>query len=330
MAGGAIILLLPFLLLANGYIGISVSNSYADNLYFIGEVEKSGNQTSASPFLSYSGFFDFDYMGNVSILDFDKEDIFIGNRVSIQKSFDLPGLGNNNHLYLNGYNFMPFNYEDYDLNEIYLGDSLSLYLGNFLFGLGMEVSYVNFSSDSIEDYMKPGIKTDLSIPMPYFYLIPGVGSGFMLYGEKRRPYYDFSLVLDFPLTGDFTFAISGNYFNLSERENDSPLSDSLLLDPFFENEGITSSSNVGLSINKIFVKHKAYLSLSLSLFEKEFFEVENMQRDDSGFLASLLYTKIVNKNTSFFVGFSSEINSSTIENLSYTKNSISGGFRLIF
>jgi hypothetical protein len=328
IAGGAIILLLPFLLLS--YTGITVSNSYTDNLYFIGEIEKRGSITNVSPFFSYSGFLDFDYWGNVSMIDFDKEDVFIGNKVGIQKRFNLPGLGNRNYLYVNGYNFTPLNYENYRLNEIYGGDSLSLYLGNFLLSADMKVAYVNFNSDSIEDYVKTELKTSFSIPMPYFYFVPGFGAGFMVYEDERLPYYSFSLVLDFPLTGDFTVVLSGDYFMLSDTENNSPLSDSLLLDPFFENEGITRSVGLGLSVNKNFVKQRAYLSLYLNLFEKDFFEVENILRNDSGLLTSLRYTKILNNNTSFFVGFSSEFNNSTIVNLSYTKNSINGGIQLIF
>ncbi len=330
MAGGAIILLLPFLLLSNSYTGFSVSNSYTDNLYFIGEIEKGGNKTNISPFLSYSGFLDFDYLGNVSIIDFDSEDIFIGNRVGIQKRFNLPGLGNRNHLYINGYNFAPLNYENYGLNEIYGGDSLSLYVGNFLLGVGMKVAYVNFNSDSVEDYIKPEIKTTLSIPMPYFYFIPGVDAGYMVYEDERLPYYTFSLSLDFPLTGDFTILFSGNYFSLMEPEENYALSDSLLLDPFFEEEGIERKVNLNLSINKTFTKQKAYLDLYLEFFEKDFFEIGGILRNESGFFGGLRYTKIINSNTSFFVSFSSQWNNSTIENLSYVKNNIGGGIQLIF
>ena len=328
MAGGAIVLLLPFILL--GYTGIKVSNSYTDNLYFIGGIEKRGNITNVSPFFSYSGFLDFDYWGSVTMIDFDEEDVFIGNRVDIQKRFNLPGFGNRNYLYANGYNFTPLNYENYRLNEIYGGDSLSLYLGNFLLSADIKITYVNFNSDSIEDYVKPEFKTNLSIPMPYFYFVPGFGAGFMVYEDKRLPWCYFSLVLDFPLTGDFTIALSGDCFLLSDTENDSPLADSLLLDPFFENEGITRSVDLSLSVNKNFVKHSGYLSLYLNLFEKDFFEVENIRRNDSGLFGSLKYTKITSKNTSFFVSFSSQVNNSSIENLNYIKNDIAVGIRLIF
>ena len=323
-------MLLPFILLSSSYSGIKLSNSYTDNLYYIGEIKRGGNQTNVSPFFSYSGFFDFDYTGDASMIDFDGEDIFIDNQVEIQKRFNLPGLGNGNYLYVNGYNFFPLNYRDYGLSEISGGDSLSLYIGNFLLGLGMEVGYVDFISDSVEDYIKPEIKTSLSIPMPYFYFIPGFDAGFMIYEDTRLPYYDFSLGLDFPLTGDFTIALSGNYFQLSLNGGDLPLSDSLLLDPFFEKEGITRNISLGVSVNKTFVGQKAYLSLYLSLFEKGFFEVENIQRDDSGFFVGLQFMKMIESNTSFFVGFSSLVNNSTIENLSYTKNSVSGGIQLIF
>lgn len=330
VAGGAIVLLLPFILLSSSYAGIKLSNSYTDNLYYIGEIERGGNQTTVSPFFSYSGFLDFDYTGNASMIDFDGEDIFIGNQFEIQKKFNLPGLGNRNYLYVNGYNFFPINYRNYGLSEISGGDSLSLYIGNLLLGLGIEVGYVDFISDSVKDYIKPEIETRVSVPMPYFYFVPGFTAGFMVYEDARLPYYDFSLGLDFPLTGDFTIALSGNYFQLSLNGSDLPLSDSLLLDPFFENEGIAKNVALGLSVRKTFVKQKAYLSLYLNLFEKGFFKVDNIQRDDSGFFVSLQFTKIVNNNTSFFVGFSSLVNNSTIENLSYTKNNVSGGIQLIF
>lgn len=330
MVGGATILLLPFLLLSNSYTGVSVSNSYTDNLYFIGEIEKGGNKTNVAPFFSCSGFLDFDYLGNVSIIDFDREDIFIGNRVGIQKTFNLPGLGNRNYLYLNGYNFTPVNYQNYGLNEIYGGDSLSLYVGNFLLGAGIKVAYVNFNSDSVKDYIRPELKTDLTIPMPYFYFVPGVDAGLMIYENERLPYYNFSLSLDFPLTGDFTILFSGNYFLLMEPKENYALSDSLLLDPFFEEEGIERKINLNLSINKTFSEQKVYLDLYLELFKKDFFEIGGILRNETGFFVDLRYTRAINNNTSFFVNFSSEINNSTIENLNYTKNNIGGGIQLIF
>lgn len=330
MAGGAVILLLPLLLLSNSYTGIKVSNSYTDNLYFIGEIEKRGNITNVSPFLGYSGFLDFDYLGDISIIDFDKDDVFIGNRVGIQKKFNLPGLGNKNYLYINGYNFTPLNYQNYGLNEIYGGDSLSLYLGKFLLSSGMKIGYVDFNSDSIEDYVKPELTADLSIPMPYFYFVPGIDVGLMFYGDERLPYYNFSISLDFPLTGDFTMAASGSYFWLSEPKDDNPLADSLLLDPFFEKEGIARNIRLNLSINKTFVEYKSYLKLYLSIFKKDFFEIGDILRNDTGLFVSLQYTKMVNKNTSFFVSFSTQMNNSTIDNLSYVKNNLGGGFQLIF
>jgi len=311
IAGGAIILLLPFLLFSNSYFGFSLSDSYTDNLYFIGEIERGGNTTNVSPFFSYSGFLDFDYSGNVSVIDFDEEDIFFGNRAGIQKISNLPGLGNKNYFYLNGYNF-------------------SSLIGNVLLSTGMEFGYMNFRHDSIEDYVKPEVKTYLSIPMPYFYFIPGVDAGLMFYENERLPYYNLSLSLNFPLTGDFSIYVSGNYFWMSEPENNYLLPDSLLLDPFFEEEGIKRNTNINLAINKSFIKYKSYLSLYLNLSEKDFFEIGDILRNDSGFFASLQYTKIINNNMSFFVSFSSKLNNSNIENLDYTKNNIGGGIQLIF
>ncbi len=330
MVGGAIILLLPLLLLSNGYGGVSVSNSYTDNIYFIGEIEKGGNRSDVSPFFSYSGLLDIDYSGNMSIIDFDEEDIFFGNRIAIQKIFNLPGLGNRNYLYLDGYSFTPLTYQNYGLNELYAGDSLSLYIAGFLLSAGMKVGYVAFDSQFMEDYIRPEIKTHISIPMPYFYLIPGIDAGLMLYENERLPYYNISLSFDFPLTGDFTLCVSGSYSSLSEPKNNYPISDSLLLDPFFEKEGIARNTNLNFSIEKTFVKYKSFLNLYLTLFEKDFFEIGDILRNDSGVFLSLQYTKIINNNLSFFLGVNSDLSNSTIENLSYTKNSIGGGIQLIF
>jgi len=330
IAGGAIILLLPFLLFSSGYLGFSVSNSFTDNLYFIGEIKKGGNIAQISPFLSYSGLLDIDYSGNMSIIDFDEEDIFFGNRIAIQKIFNFPGLGNRNYLYLDGYNFTPLTYRNYGLNELYAGDSLSLYMARFLLSAGMKVGYVAFDSEFMEDYIRPEIKTHISIPMPYFYLIPGIDAGLMLYENERLPYYNISLSFDFPLTGDFTLFVSGSYFSLSEPKNNYPISVSLLLDPFFEKDGIVRNTNLNLSIEKTFVKYKSFLNLYLTLFEKDFFEIGDIRRNDSGLFAGLQFTRILNNNLSLFFDLSSTINSSTIENLNYTKNSVGGGIQLIF
>ncbi len=328
--GGAIMLLLPFLLFSRSNLGFLISNSYSDNLYFIGETKNGGNKTEFSPFLSFSGFMEFDYSGEVSIIDFNEEDVFFGNRVDVQKTFSLPGLGNRNYLYINVYNFTPLNYSNYGLNEIYGGDSLSLYIGNFLLGTGVRIGYVDFNSDSIENYFNPGIKTSLAIPMPYFYFTPGVDAGFMFYENERLSYYDLSLSLDFPLAGDFTISVSGNYFRLSEPLSNFPISDSLLLDSFFDREGMVRNITLDLSVSISFAEQKSYLNLYMNLFEKNFFEIGDILRNDSGFFAYLQYMKVMNNNVSFFVDLSSQINNSTIENLNYTRNSIGAGMQLIF
>lgn len=323
-------LLLPFLLFSRSNLGFLISNSYSDNLYFIGETKNGGNKTEFSPFLSFSGFMEFDYSGEVSIIDFNEEDVFFGNRVDVQKTFSLPGLGNRNYLYINVYNFTPLNYSNYGLNEIYGGDSLSLYIGNFLLGTGVRIGYVDFNSDSIENYFNPGIKTSLAIPMPYFYFTPGVDAGFMFYENERLSYYDLSLSLDFPLAGDFTISVSGNYFRLSEPLSNFPISDSLLLDSFFDREGMVRNITLDLSVSISFAEQKSYLNLYMNLFEKNFFEIGDILRNDSGFFAYLQYMKVMNNNVSFFVDLSSQINNSTIENLNYTRNSIGAGMQLIF
>ncbi len=323
-------MLLPFLLLSNIYGGVSVSNSYTDNLYFIGEIEKGGNKSEVASFFGYSGLFDFVYSGNISMIDFNKDDIFFGNGLSLQKKFYLPGLGNKNYIYLEGYNFTTLAYKEYRLNEISAGDSLLVNLGRYLLFAGTQFDYANFDSDSIEDYIKGGLKSYLSLPMPYFYLVPGGSTGLMLYGNEMLPYYMFLLSMDFPLTGDFAFSVSGSYFKLSEPGDDYPLSDSLLLDPFFENEGILRNANLALSVTKSFAEENSLLNLYLELFKRDFFEIGSIRRNDSGFFVDIQFTHIINNNLSLFVGLNSIVNSSTIENLNYTKNSIDGGIQLIF
>jgi hypothetical protein len=330
MIGGAIILLLPFLLLSNIHGGVLVSNSYTDNLYFIGEIEKGGNESAIAPFFEFSGLVDLYYSGNISMIDFNDDDIFFGNSISLKKKFNLPGLGNKNYIYLEGYNFTPLTYQEYRLNEISAGDSLLVNLGRYLFFAGTQFDYVNFDSDSIEDYIEGELRSYISIPMPYFYLVPGIGTGLMLYGDEMLPYYMFSLSMDFPLTGDFFFSISGLYFKLSEPQDDYPLSDSLLLDPFFENEGIERNANLALSVTRSFMEERSLINLYMELFKKDFFEIGNIRRNDSGVFVDLRFTHIINNNLSLFVGLNSTVNNSTIENLNYTKNSIDGGIQLIF
>jgi hypothetical protein len=328
--GGAIILLLPFLLLSNSYGGISASNSYTDNLYFIGDIEKGGNKSEIAPFFGYLGLIDLRYSGNISVIDFNGDDIFFGNSLSIQKKFNLPGLGNKNYIYLEGYNFTPLTYEEYRLNEISAGDSVLVNLGRYLLFAGTQFDYVEFGSDSIADYIKGGLKSYLSFPMLYFYFVPGAVTGLMLYGDEMLSYYIFSLSMDFPLTGDFSFSVSGSYFKLSEPQSDYPISDSLLLDPFFENEGVVRNANFTVSVTKSFMEESYLLNLYLELFKRDFFEIGTIRRNDSGFFVDFRFNRILNNNLSLFVGFNSTINSSTIENLNYTKNSIDGGIQLIF
>jgi hypothetical protein len=328
--GGAIILLLPFLLFSKSYGGFSVSNSYTDNLYFIGEIEKGGNKSGIAPFFSYRGLFDLDYWGDISIIDFNKDDIFFGNTIGIQKKFNLPGLGNKNYIYLEGYNFTPLTYEEYRLNEISAGDSLLVNFGRYLLFAGAQIDYLNFNSDSIRDYIKGELKSYISLPMPFFYLVPGGGTGLILYGNEMLPYYMFSLSMNFPLTDDFHFSISSSFSELSEAEDNYPISDSLLLDPFFENEGIVRNAGLALSITKSFRQGSPLLNLYLEFFKKDFFEIGGIRRNDSGFLVDLQFTWLLNNNLSLFIGLSSVVNNSTIENLNYTKNSIDGGIQLIF
>jgi hypothetical protein len=203
-------------------------------------------------------------------------------------------------------------------------------LGRYLLFAGTQIDYLNFNSDSIEDYIKGELKSYISFPMPYFYLVPGGSTGLMLYEDETLPYYTFSLSTSFPLTGDFFFSLSGSYFKLSEPGGDYPLSDSLLLDPFFENEGVERNANLSLSVTKSFMEENSLLNLYLELFKKDFFEIGSIRRNDSGFFIDVRFNHIISNNLSLFIGFSSIVNSSTIENLNYTKNSIGGGVQLIF
>ncbi|MEO0292789.1 MAG: hypothetical protein ABIN61_01025 [candidate division WOR-3 bacterium] len=324
---GAIMLLLPLTLF--GKVGLLISNLYTNNLYFISEIEKGGNKTEISPFFSYSGFFDLDYLGTFSMIEFNLDDIFFGNKISIQKKISLPELGNKNFVYIEGYNFTPLTYEQYRLNKLSIGDSILVNFGRYLLFVGTEVKLMNFNSDSIKDYVKGGLNSYVSIPMPFFYLVSRGGMGLMLYENEKLPYRMFSLEMDFPLTEDFNFSLSAFYSVLSDPK-EYLIIDSLLLDPFFESEGVKKNTNLTFLIKKSFIKGKFYLDLSLDLFRRDFFEIGEIRRKDSGWLFDFQCRRMLRDKFWLFFVLSSIDNNSTIETLNYTENSFGVGIQLIF
>lgn len=323
-------LLLPLSLYSFSTKGVLFSYTVTDNLY-LSNIKEHGNITNINPFLHQGNFFDFKYNGNVSVINFETYNLVFENYFELHKRIYLPGVGNKNILYSNLYSFLPFSYEIYRLIEFALGDSLNIYLGNkYLFSPEVKIKYKNFYSDSISDYLEPSIKSSISIPLPYVFFIPGVDAGFKVFENEAFSFYKTSSHFYFPLTFDFSFTLSLTYYYSQYVEAAYPIPVSYADDPFFEQENLNQMLDLKIFLNKLFHNHRSQLSVDLQLFKKEFFEVENQTREDSGLKVNVGFTKIVDKNLSFSLQIESLYNLSSIQDFEYIKNSLESSFGLIF
>jgi len=328
--GGGIFFLLPLLLYSYNYKGFSLSYTSTDNLYLL-NIKDRGSVMSMSPFLRYENFLDLQYYGNFSVINFEASNLYLENYFELQKEFYLPGVGNKNLLYSSIYSFFPTSYEIYRFNDLMVGDSLNIYLGDrYLFSLGIKLKYKIFHSDSINNYLEPGINSSISIPLPYFFFTPNVSAGVKIYENEGLPFYKTSSHFYFPMTLDFSFTLSLSYYYLTPPKGEHPISIIYIDDPFFEGETLREQSELNIFLTKLFLNHYFQINGNLNLFEKRFFEAENMTRKDRGIRANMELSKMVNENISVALKLESIVNSSTLQDFEYTRNSIDLNLRLIF
>ena len=328
--GGGILLLLPLCLYSHNNKGLSLSYTASDNLYLL-NIKESGSIISISPFIQYQSYFDFNFDGTVSLINLSTTNLFLENNFELQKVLYLPGVGNKNSTYLRLYSFLATSYKIYRFVNLSIGDSINVYiLNNYLFSSGIGVTYRLFLSDSLSDYLETEARSSISIPLPYFFFIPEVTGGLKMYENETLPFYKFSPKLNFPLLLNFSFGVSFVYSYFTPPKGDLLLSSIYTDDPFFEEEVVEQMLGVKIYSKKLFLQNYSQLNIGLQAFEKKFFEVDNQERKDKGLIANVTLKKFININSSFSIHLESLLNSSTIKDFEYTKNSIELRFELIF
>ncbi|MDH4211113.1 MAG: hypothetical protein OEV79_06655 [candidate division WOR-3 bacterium] len=327
--GGAILLLLPLFIYSYSIEGVSFAYNLTNNINGF-DLSGGGQIASLRPYVLNEDFVTLNYNGDFSLIDFDPTNFYMANNVGLAKKLLLRGVGNKTTLYAGLYSFYAPSYSLYNLVDIIGGDSLNVYLGNFLFSPDARVRYKYFYSDLIRSYYEPRLKAAIRIPLPYTYFTPKFEGGFRIYGEEAVPFYIAEAQLYFPLTIDLSLAVwfAFNEVSYPDTEYITPIQ--YVDDPFFEEENINEKYELGLYATKAFIKQQAFIETRAHLFRKRFYDMEGMDREDEGVNVSLQYTKFVSSTLVFYVKASTLFNSSTVNDFDFVKNDLELIFELIF
>lgn len=322
-------ILLPLVLYSDHSAGLSLAFTATDNLQFL-NIKERGAIVTVSPFVRYQGFATITYDGAISLVGLDPNNLFFGNDIEIQKHMFLPGVGNRNTLYLDAYVLHTSTYDIYRMNEFSLGDSLSVYIAKKYYCMvDLQGTYTDYRDDSLTDYLQSHMRTSLSIPMPYFFLTPSVRGGLRLYEDQTLPFYGGSATIDLPLTLAFSITASASFFRHSE-----PTTHITTLtyadDPYFERENLEQTREITIGCTKLFLAQRARIHLNTGLYDKRFFEIDNMGRQDEGFTGQATLSHTIDRNSVISIGYSYLSNSSTFGVFNYDKHTADLSLQLTF
>lgn len=322
-------LLLPLGLFSDFTAGLTLAFNATDNIQFL-NIKDQGATITISPFMRYQGFITCSYDGSISLIGLDQNNLFSGHDVALIKHMFLPGVGNKNTLYMNAYVLLTSTYDIYRMNEYSLGDSLAVYIARkYHFIADLNGGYIEYRDDSLTDYLQAHLTTSLSIPMPYFFLIPQARVGIRTYEDETLPFYGGSVDIDLPLTLDFSMSAAGTFL----RHTD-PTSNITTLayadDPFFEKENLEQTWDIMLGCTKLFLTQRSRLNLSIQWYDKRFFEMDDLGRQDQGFLGRVTLTHTIDRHSLVSVGYSYMNNSSTLVSFTYDKNTVDLSLQLLF
>ena len=329
--GGAI-LLLPFIALSynpNKGGGIGFGYGITDNIYQL-SIRDGGQIISISPYLFYSGPLDIDYAGDISLINFETDNLVLTNEMEMAKKILLPGIGNKTAFYVDVFSFYTPGYEQYRTIDVTGGNSLQAYLRNYFISLNTKLRYKYYLLDSLNGYLEPLINFACGIPLPYFVFTPDIEIGFRKYLEEFIPFYRTGSNLFFPLTMHLSAAMEINYLHSSTPQNDYITPLRYADDPFFEEENLEELLNLKLMATRTIAKKRIFAEVQVSLFRKAFHEVEDLERIDKGLDFALRFTKFIGGNLRLRLDGKSHINSSNIEDFDYMKNTIEMNLELIF
>ena len=309
--------------------GLTLAVDATDNIQFL-NIKDQGATITINPFLRYQGFVTFAYDGALSLIGLKYDNLFYGNDVALIKHFFLPGVGNKNTLYADAYILLTTTYDMYRMNEYSVGDSLSVYLAKrYYFSIDLQGAFTDYRTDSLTDYLQAKARTSLSIPMPYFFLTPLAHGGARFYNDQTLPFYGGSVSIDLPLTLAFSMTASGTFLRHTE-----PTTHITTLtyadDPFFERENLEQTWDITVGCTKLFIAQRSRLNLSVQVYNKLFFEMDNMGRQDEGFTGQISLTHTVDHYTVVSVGYSYLNNSSTLGTFTYDKNTVDLSLQMLF
>ncbi len=327
--GGAILLLLPIFIYSYSIEGVSFAYNITNNVNGF-SLSDAGQIASVRPYFLNDDFLTLNYNGDLSVINFNPSNFFMTNNVGLAKKILLPGVGNKTTVYAGLYSFYAPSYELYNIIDLVGGDSLNMYIGKTLFSPDVRLRYKHFSSEFVQSYYEPRLKTDVRIPLPYMYLIPKLEGGFRIYGEEFVPFYIAEAQLHFPLTIDLSLATWFTFHEVTYPESTYITPVQYVDDPFFEEENINQQYDLGIYVTKSFIKQRAFIETQVNLFRKSFYEIEGMSRRDEGAYISLQYTNFMSSTLVFYVKASSLINTSTVNDFDFVKNDLELTFELIF
>jgi hypothetical protein len=322
-------ILLPLVLYSDHSAGLSLAFTATDNLQFL-DIKEQGAIVTVGPFARYQGFATITYDGAVSLVGLDPNNLFFGNDIAIQKHMFLPGVGNKNALYINAYVLHTSTYDIYRMNEFSMGDSLSVYIARkYYCTADLQGTYTDYRDDSLTDYLQAYMRTSLSIPMPYFFLTPSVRGGLRMYEDQTLPFYSGTVTIDLPLTLAFSVSASGSY--LRHTEPTTHITTLIYADdPYFERENLEQTWDITIGCTKLFLAQRARLNLNAGLYNKRFFEIDGMGRQDEGFTGQATLSHTIDRNSTIIIGYSYLSNSSSFGAFNYDKHTADVSLQLIF
>jgi len=327
--GGAILLLLPLFIYSYSIEGLSFAYNLTNNVNGF-DLSGGGQVASLRPYVFNETSVIFNYNGDFSMIDFNPTNFYMANNLGLAKRFLLRGVGNRTTMYAGLYSFYAPSYALYNIADIIAGDSMKMYVGNFLFSTDARIRYKYFYTNLIKSYYQPRLKAAIRIPLPYTYFTPKIEGGFRVYDDEFVPFYDAEAQIFFPLTIDLSLAtwFAINMASHPDSEYITPIQ--YVDDPFFEEENVSEKYELGLYVTKSFVKQRAFIEARTNLFRKLFYDMEGMGREDEGIHVSLQYTKFVSSTLVFYAKVSTLFNSSTVNDFDFVKNDLELIFELIF
>jgi len=324
--GGAL-LLLPLFKNLYAFSALSFSYELTDNLYLLNRKEN-GNILNLEGYINKSLFFSFENETNFYLLNFDDSTLIFENLLQVAKKFTFKNFGNKDKIYANFYIFHTPFYKIYRHVQVSAGNFYKVYLKERCpLSVNLEFFRKEFISHSLDE-QRFFTKASISIPMPYFFLIPFLSHGIKDFLDKNFYFYEAGVNFDFPLNFEHSFFISLEYefFNFPDGIIFLP-ENPYTQDPFFEEAFIREKLKAGVEFRKIFIRKAMEIYFNSSFCKENFIYDE---RNDREIKNSLSLLKFLNKNLFLNIKFENTLNFSNISEFEYTKNALNIKAGLIF